>query len=544
MQKVFLGLMCGITAFSLLLSGCSKANDNSSSKPVTLNIRSAPKTIDPQLSTSVPGSQVDAMCMEGLIRQGKNTGKMYAAGAEKWDVSKDGKIWTFYLRKNAKWSNGENITAKDYYFGMKRLLMPSTAAQYSYMLYYIRNAELFNTGKIKDFSQVGIKIIDDYTLQLTLDKPVPFFAQILTSPCTFPVNEKFYNKVKDRYALDKNSLLYNGPYIIKEWIPNGKYLMTKNPYYWNKSNIHVKNVNMMMIEDYNTAANMYKSNELDIAPMSGDQLPLFTNEKIRKVPDSVWYLQFNVDNKYFKNKKIRQAVSMAINRKVFCNGIRKDGSIPAYAFVPPGISGGKVNGKPVSFRQHFGDKYFSYNVTKAKELFKEGLKELGLKEPVTLKLITDNSDVSRRDGQFIQQELFKNLGINIILEPNTFQSRLVKMDQQDYDFVYAGWLPDYNDPDTFVNMWVTNGGNNRTGFSSIKYDKYINTEESSFDNDVRMKAMYNAEKLLMDKMIIAPLYYRSSNWLVKPYIKDFVIRGVGIQTSFVWAYLDKDAINN
>jgi oligopeptide transport system substrate-binding protein len=379
--------------------------------------------------------------------------------------------------------------------------------------------------------------IDDYTLEIKLNTPLPYFDEIMTFSATYPVNEKFYNSVKDTFALDKNSLLYNGPYMITEWIPNGEYAMTKNPYYWNKANIKIENVKLIMVENYNTAANMFKSGDVDITPISGDQLVMFEGSKdLHRIADSVWFFKFNVTNKYFKNEKIRQAISMAINREVYCEDIRKDGSAPAYAFVPPGISGGKVNGKKITFRERCGETYFKYDPKEAKKLFNEGLKELGLKRPVNVKLLTDNSDVSRRDGQFLQEELNKNLGINVTLDPNTFQSRLRKTELMDYDFCMYGWLPDYNDPNTFMNMWVTKGGNNNTGFSNIKYDSLINIAETSPDNEARMQAMQKAEKMLMDKMIIAPLYFRSTNYLIKPYIKDFVLRGLGVKASFVWAY--------
>ena len=246
--------------------------------------------------------------------------------------------------------------------------MPEIAAQYAYMVYNIKNAKEYNTGKIKDFSKVGIKAPDDYTLIITLEQAVPFFDQILTFCATYPVNESFWNKVGDQFALDKNSLLYNGPYIIKNWIPGGQYEMTKNPYYWNKDNIKIENITMLMIDNYNTAANMYKNGELDITPISGDQLAQFKGSKdIRRIADSVWFFKFNVTSKYFKNEKIRQAVSLAINRNVFCDDIRKDGSLPAYAFVPPGIAGGTVNGKQISFRERCGDEYFKFDPVKAKK---------------------------------------------------------------------------------------------------------------------------------------------------------------------------------
>ena len=542
-KRIYFLLACLTGLLVLFTSGCGKSDSTTKSgQPiVTFNLRSEGKTIDPQLQTSESSSKVDGMCMEGLISFGKKSGEIIPGVAEKWEVSKDGKIMTFYLRKNAKWSNGEPVTSNDFLFAFKRALEPATAAQYAYLLYTIKNAEAYNTGKIKDFSKVGVKAIDDNTFELTLNVGVPYFTQILAMPICFPLNEKFYNSVKDQYALEASTMLYNGAYTIKNWIPNGKYEFEKNPHYWNKDNIKITNINFSLVDNYNTAANMYKSNELDMCMITGDQLPQFKGKKYLHPVSAggVWYLQFNNKNKYFKNQKIRQAVALAINRDVFCKSIRKDGSIPARAFVSPGIAGGTVDGKAIDFRDRFGMEYFKFDLQKAKKLYSEGLKELGVKGPVKVKLLMGTQDSARRDCQYIQQVLFKNLDMDVQLEPNTFQGRLTKMDQGDYDFVYAGWSPDFNDPVNLLDLWVTDGGNNNTGFSNAQYDKDIDTAQTSANNDIRMKALDNAEKILMDEMPITPLYFPIRNWLIRPWLKDVVIRSCGTEISFEWATIQK-----
>ena len=539
MKKLSILLLTGATLLTLILTGCTK-NDQPKGSKVVFNITSPPKTIDPQLTTSLPGLQVDGICMEGLLRLGKKAGEIYPGGAEKWNVSDNGKVWTFNLRKNAKWSNGDPVTVNDYTFGFKRALTAETGAQYAYMLFSIKNAEDYSKGIIKDFSEVGIKALDDYTLQITLSKPVPYFDQVLTFGITYPINEKFYNSVKDKFALDKNSLLYNGPYVIDEWVPGGKIEFLKNQNYWNAKNIKIDNITGVMLTDYNTAANMFQNNELDITDISGALLPIFKNKlDIRKIPDSVWFLQFNTTNEYFKNEKIRKAIALAVDRKVFCENIRKDGSIPAYSFVIPDINGGKIDGKSVSFRERYSKPYFEESVEQAKKLYAEGLKELGIEKLPAIKLLTSNNEDSRRDGQYIQEELRKNLGIDLQLDPNTFQSRLQKTDQMDYDIVYRNWMPDYNDPNNFLDIWISTGTNGHTGWKNTKYDKYIETADSTTDNDKRMELLHKAEKTLMKEMPVAPMFFRVNNWLVKPDIKDLVIRGFGVQVSFIWAYEEK-----
>lgn len=527
---------------NFLITGCSRTKKENGQNIVTFNLRSEGKTIDPTLQTSESSSKVDGMCMEGLVSLGKNSGEIIPGTSDKWTVSKDGKIWIFHLRKNAKWSNGKTVTANDFFFAFKRALTPITAAQYSYLLYGIENAEEYNLGKIKDFSKVGIKVINEFTFKIILKYGIPYFKQILTMPICFPINEQFYNKMNDEFALDADKMLYNGPYIIRKWIPNGKYEFAKNPSYWNKDQININRVDFILVNNYNTAANMYKTHELDMTLITGDQLPQFNSDKdLHKVnAGGIWYLQFNLHNKYFKNKKIRQAVSYAINRKVLCKNIRKDGSQPARSFVPPGISGGIINGKKVTFYKRFGETYFKDNTKKAKELYIEGLKELGLQGNIKVKLLLGTQDVSIRDGQFIQQELHSKLGINVELEPSTFQGRLHKMDRQNYDFVYAGWSPDFNDPINLLDMWVTDGGNNRTGFSNQQYDEYIHIAQTNPNNNKRMEALSKAQKILMEEMPVAPLYFPIRLWLIRDWLKNVVLRSAGIELSFKWAFIKDD----
>ena len=539
MYRLYKFFVMLIAVSAILCAGCRKTDNekhsHSTKTSIVQNIKVAPKTIDPQLQNTAPASQVDALCMEGLLRQGKMSGEICPAGATKWNVSKDGTIWTFYLRKNAKWSNGDSVIAHDYYFGLKRLLMPETNSLDATLVYCIKNAAEYNLGVTKDFNRVGIKILSKHIIQITLETPVPYFDEILTSCPTFPVNEKFYNKVQKNYAQNKNSLLYNGPYIIKEWKNNNKFVFEKNPYYWNKKNITIDNITLLAIQDHKTALKMFNKGEVDITPISGLQLTnLRDKSNIYTNTDSVWFLKFNEKNKFFKNKNIRKAIALAIDRKIFCEQIRKDGSQPAYAFVPPGINGGKNEGKPVTFRERYGEKCFQESAEQANLLFDKGLKELNLKRPITLNLLLDNGDDSIRDGEFIKKELKNKLDINIKLQPMPFKDRIEKNKTMDYEFCLFGWLPDYNDPSTFTNMWVTEGGNNNTGFNNIQYDYYMNIADSNYNNDKRMNAMDKAEKILMDKMVIAPLYYRTTNYIVKPYIKNFVIRNLGVKTSLLW----------
>ena len=537
-------LLTGIAA--LFLGACSKQNSTpGGSKAVTYNLQVPGKTIDPQLEQTTSSGQVLEMCIEGLTIQGQKPGEIFPGGAKSWDISKDGTVYTFHLRKDAKWSNGEKLTAQDYFYGFKRGLEPATAAVNAYMLWTIVNAKEYNQGKIKDFSKVGIKILDDYTLEIMLKNVVPYFTQLVANTIAAPCNEKFLKKVGNQYALSADTLLYNGPYIITKYIPNGKFEFTKNKYYWNKENIKIPKWTFLMVGNGNTSSDMYKSSELDITPIGGPQIPQYKGQKcLLTVPDgSVFYLQLNVENRFFKNKNIRKAMSMAINRDIFCKDIMKDGSRPAYNFVPPGIAGGKVDGKLITFRKRYPKKLLALNIAEAKKLYKKGLEEIGYDEAkegkVKVKLLSQSVPGAMRQVQYIQQQLYKNLGMNVVLQPNTFQAKTAKIDQKDYDFALNGWGPNYNYPTTFMNMWVTDGTNNDTNWSNPAYDKLIKTAETSASGLTRMTALYDSEVMLMDDLPVIPLFYQYWNWIIRPDLKGVVTRTSGNMIGFRWIYIDK-----
>ncbi len=527
-----------ITASALCFTFAFAVTSAIAETNVVFNLGEASKSIDPQLVTGITGSQVDVACMEGLtdIKAG---GKIVPAGAASWDISKDGLIYTFHLRKDAKWSNGEPVTADDFFFGMKRALEPATASQYSYFLYNVKNAEAFNVGKIKDFKDVGIKVIDKYTLQITLANPCTYFLQLLSAPTTFPCNEAFFKKVGSSYSLSPDKMLYNGPWQLKSMVTGdgGNYTFTKNPYYWDAKNIKIDNLKFDLITDPNTVALMFMTGQLDLATITANQLNQFSGSKeVFYFPaGGIWYLELNVTNKYLKNENIRKAISLAINRDQLCTDVLKDHSTPALAFVPPGTKG--PDGK--TFREANGNYNIKENLTEAKELYAKGLKELGVTGPITLKLLVNQAGENVPICVYVQQQLLQNLGINVQLDVETFQSRLLKMQQHNFDMCYAGWIPDYNDPLTYLNLFVTGGGNNDPQFSNKEYDSLISTATNSSDDTVRMADMHKAENILMAQMPIVPLFYPSTIYLKKTWLKGVEFTQITPAVNFRWAYVDK-----
>lgn len=321
------------------------------------------------------------------------------------------------------------------------------------------------------------------------------------------------------------------------WEHDSKIVLEKRADYWNASAIKLDGITALMVNDSNTALNMYKNGELDIVGLGGDQLPEFKDspELVTYSDGSVWYFEFNTKHPLLKNRKIREAITIAIDRKELVEKIKKDGSKAGQGMVPygfPGIDKG--------FREDFGSELYKDNdVERAKKLLAEGLKEVGHTGPVELSLLTGTSDTATKEAQFYQEQLRTKLGIETKIEQVTFQIRLQRMSSRDFEIVLAGWGPDYNDPMTYMDLWVTNGGNNHTGWSNAEYDALINKAQTSSDNKVRMEAMAAAEKILAKEFPIGVTFYRNRNRLVKPYLKNVYFRAVGQETDLYYADIQK-----
>lgn len=506
---------------------------------VVFNLERDPKTLDPQLLKNHASIELAGSIWEGLTRIGKN-GEVIPGVAKDWKV--DGKKWTFTLRDNAKWSDGTAVLAQDFYLAIKRAMSPETMAKYAYMTYYIKNAEAFNKNKIKDFSNVGVKVIDDRTLEIELETPTVYFASILAFPTYFPVPSKIYENIKENYGLKAEKMLFNGPWIVESWSDNSKIIVKKNPNYWNKKAIKIDILKYVMVANTSTAGIMYRNKEIDITKINEDQLLEFkTKEDLVSFNDgSVWYLEFNTKHRVFKNKKIRKAIALAIDRKTLVEKIRKDGSSPARSFVPFGFPG-----KDKTFREDFGAELFKDDDIKiAKKLLSEGLKEIRHYGKIKFTLLCGSEDRAVKEAQYYRKELSEKLEIDVLLEPVKFQTRLKKMKNKDFDVVSTGWKYDYGDPMTYMDLWISEGENNYTSWATKYYDDLIGEAYGSSDKKARMEAMAEAEKFLLEEFPIIPMFFRNKNYLIKPNIKGVVKRAIGQQIDFYWASVDETVLIN
>ncbi len=516
MKKILTLIVTSILVLSLV-AGCAPAKSAFPGTPdkgqVTINLGSEPPKLNSILTTDVVSFTVLRHVMEGLVVLDQNN-QPQAGVAESWEVSKDGLTYTFKLRADAKWSDGKPVTAKDFEFAWKTALTASTAAEYSYFLFPIANAENFNAGKVA-WDQVGVKVVDDTNLVVTLTTPVPYFLTQLAFGTFMPVREDAYGK---DYATEATKMLYNGPYTITEWVHDDHIMLEKNPGYVGNSKPQIEKVKFLMIADSNTALNSFQSGELDMVGLRGEQVKTIKDAGgiISQYSDgSSWVVAFNHTNKMLANENLRKALTLSLDRQTFITNILKNNSKPAFGWTSPDISS---NGK--SFASLVGEAFKDNDVEGAKAALEAAKTELGVTE-FKLSLITDDSDQARDNATYLQG-CWKNIGVEVTISQMPFKERLARQTAKNYEISLYGWAPDYDDPMTFLDLWVTDGGNNIIGWSDAKYDEFINKAMAETDPKVREQLLVDAEKLLIQGYHVGPIYFRMRDYTVSGKVSGIV----------------------
>lgn len=486
----------------------SKYPGTSDADMVTVNLQQEPPELNTTLTSDTASAVILRHTMSGLMRLDKDD-KPVPDLAESYTVSADKKTYTFKLRQGVKWSNGEPVTSKDYVFAWTTAMKKDTGSTYSFILTdNIKGGQDYYDGKIKE-DGLGIKAPDDYTLEVTFNNPIPYALHLFTFQTYLPINEKAYKAAgADKYAKDKDTFVTNGPYKVSEWVHDDHVTVEKNADYWDAANVHIPKIKFVEIKDANAAMNALKAGQLDYMTVSGDQLAQFQAEgqPVKTYVDGGnWYVQYNTKKKPFDNAKVRKAFGMAIDKDTFVKNVRKDGSIAATGIVPPSTAGAN-NTKYTDAR---GDIALKYDVTEAKKLLDEGLKEEGLTaSSLKLVFLTGNSTGAVKDATFMQQQWKKNLGVTVDVQPLAFKARIDAMNKNNFDFVYAGWAPDYNDPMTFLDLFTTNNGSNYGKYSSKEYDDLIASAVKESDPVKRQELLIKAETLAVQTDApIFPLYY-------------------------------------
>jgi len=514
-------------------SSTAQSKSNSTKQVLHLNLGDEPPMLDPAKSTDGVSFQILNAVLEGLVRLGDDQKPKEGSGlAKSWEVSNDGLTYIFHLKDNIKWSDGNPITAYDFEYSWKRALDPKTASQYAYIMYPIKNAEAYNSGKASADS-VGVKALDDKTLKVELHEPTPYFLSLTSFITYLPLEKSFVEKEGDKLASSPSDLVYSGPFVLKTWNHEQNIVLVKNDNYWDKNNVKLSEIDFDMVKDLNTVAQGYDSGQYDEINISGDFVPKY-KDQVKVHPNGfTYFLGFNTLNPVFKNANIRKAFTISIDRKSFTENVLKDGSIPAYAFVPNGITG--LNG---DFRKEAGEALFKEDVNEAKSLLKKGMEELNITKLPKITLLADDTDVAKKEAQAIQQFWKNNLGVDVTIQNVSYKIRLQMFSKQQYDVCLTRWGADYNDPMTFLDLWTTDAGNNNVKYSNPKYDELIKEAKATNDNAVRMEKMKEAEKILMDDMPVGPLFYSATAYVQRDYVKGWVRHSVGVDSDWKWTYIE------
>ena len=436
--------------------------------------------------------------------------------AESWTVSPDGKVYTFKLRANGKWSDGTPVTADDFVFSWRRLLDQATASQYAYMLYPIVNGEAINKGEKKP-EELGIKALDDHTLQITLNAPTPYFLEMLTHQSTYAVSKANLQKFGADFVKPGN-LVSNGAYTLAEFIPNDHIKLVKNPQFFEASTVKIDAVNFYPTEDRSTAVKRFEAGELD----SNNDIPTEQLSDLRaKFGDQVhigpylgtYYYVFKTDKEPWSNPKLRHAISMAIDRDFLAQKVWQNTMIPAYSFVPPGITGYETK------TLDYAEKSQLDREDDAKKI----LTELGYGPDKPLKMqIHFNTSENHKNTAVAIQEQLKPLGIEVtLLNTDTKTHYGLLQEHGDFDIARAGWIADYKDPDNFLELCKTGTGNNYALYSNKEFDGLINAAATDADPTDRMKKLSDAEGIAMRDLCVVPLLYYSFHNLVSSKLHGF-----------------------
>ncbi|WP_208559179.1 peptide ABC transporter substrate-binding protein [Marinilactibacillus kalidii] len=555
MKNSKLARTLGLTLTSaLLLAACGNggedsagdsSSEDSGDEEQVLNLLESAEipSMDSSNSTDAVSNIVLNNVNEGLYRQGPDNDLQLAMAAEEPTVSEDGLTYTFKIREDAVWSNGEPVTANDFVYAWKRLVTPETAAEYAYMMDgIVKNASQVITGEM-DPSELGVSAEDDQTFVVELDKQVPYFKDLLSLSMFFPLNEEYVTEKGSEYATNSDSMLYNGPFELTDWDGTGlSWSMVKSENYWDADVVKLDRIDVNAVKETSTALNLYNAGDADRMTLSGEyvQTKQGAPDLLTQPTSSVFYFKFNQERNGeetpLANENIRKGIAMAFDKQSFADTVLQNGSFPANGLVPKELATGPESNE--DFRAENGD-LLTFDAEQAAEYFNKGLEELG-QDSLTLEILGDDTENSKRSLEFMQSQLETNLpGLSINLKNVPFKVRLDSNSKQDYDIQLAGWGADYADPINFLELFETENGNNKSGYSNPEYDALIESAQNdASDLDGRWQDMLEAEQMLLDDAAIAPIYQRAYAVLEKDYVKDLVHHLTGADYSYKWTYIE------
>ena len=490
-------------------------------------------TLDPQLMNSIPSATIGYHIFDGLMRN--HVGEIKPGVAERYEMSDDGKVYTFYLREDAIWSDGEPITAYDYQYALRRLVDPATASDYSFLVTtLIKNAGKINGGEMP-VEELGVTAIDDKTLEIELVNAAGYFLSMTSMSQLCPVREDMVEKYGKDFAADAEKNVYSGPFIVKEWKHEDRLILAKNPNYWDKDAIKLDEVHVLVVPDAMTAVAMFEQGDLDQVNVPAEIIANYEDQVEYYFDGANDFLKLNMDgSNNLKSKDLRLAINYALNREDYILLTTNNVYLPNTRYVLP-----QVKGVDKDYGEEYPYEAFPVkgDAAKAKEHLELAMKELGISNAadISVELLTTDTERTRTEAEVLQGNIESVLGIKVDIKQVPYKQRLQMESEHNFEMVVTGWVPDYSDPMSYLELWPTNSPYNHGSYSSADYDAYMEEAMTNTNPKERMDALFNAEKTLLEDGAIVPLQLRRMAMLLNPKIKGFETYFVGINYDYIYA---------
>ncbi|GAA3014168.1 peptide ABC transporter substrate-binding protein [Tetragenococcus solitarius] len=541
-KKIYLSLV----ACSFILAGCqsgSQENTEAENQEFSMAFSGEMGSADLSLATDSYSFTTLNNAYEGLYRLDENNEPVLAGASEEAEVSEDGLIYNINLREDAQWSNGDPVTAEDYVYSWQRTVDPDTASSYAYMLAPVENAEKISDGDLEP-SELGIQANSEYELEIHLEEPTPYFLSLLAFPTFFPQNESVVEEYGDEYALTSENAVYNGPFLLTNFDGSGadtSWNLEKNPDYWDADEVNLDTINFEVVAETSTAYNLFEDGQMDDVTLSGELALQNVNHEAYVVEESAMtqYLELNqeAEDSPFRNKNLREAISLLIDREHIVDSILGNGSLAAKGFVPSDLSSNPET--DVDFVED-ADTTLKTDVDQAQESWETAKSELGVDE-LSIELLTSDTDESKQLAEYMQGVLEENLeGISIEITNVPLNVRLDRSDSGDFEMVMNNWIGDYPDPMGFLELLTSDSSYNRGSWENEEYDQLIEAANNQDVNDpaARWQDMIEAERVLNEDLGVIPIYQGADAHLRSPDINGLITHPVGAQFDFKTASME------
>jgi len=529
-------LLSGLLAVAAPFSGAAENAVDFEGRVIRMVLPQEPPQLDSSKATDQVSTRVLGHVMEALTRF-DGQGRLVPGVAERWEIRSDGA--TFWLRENARWSDGSPVTAADFVFSWRHAVDPKTASEYAFILQGIENAEAISQGEAP-ITSLGVSAPEPRRLEVRFSRALAYFDKLVAFATFYPLKESFYRARDGRYGADAEDMLFNGPFVIERWDHGARLEMAKNPHYWDRDNIYLNRIEFPYITaDTNAALNLFKDNRIILAGLDSETMENALDQRwrIERFNDgSAWYIEFNHrEGRLTQNWHLRRALALSFDTYEFINRvIGTPGNLPGLSLYPSYLQGAKQR-----LLQEIPPPEPVTDWTLARSHLEKAMAELGLTEPPELVLLTGNSPTANKQAEFLQTLWKDALGLTVRIDRQIFKQRLAKMTAGDFDLVAAGWGPDYLDPLTFGDLFASWNLNNRGRYANPALDACVRQAQNSVDPEARVEAFGCIQRILLDDHAIIPTYERGQIYVIHPAVKGAIRRQTSPDPDLARSWLEQ-----